>query len=83
MARHSAWHGIEECWPAAARLELVARTIEGCVTRSTIVGPGGRVVFVVFSREGCFSSLFAEDAELLCLAVSFLADGKTGDPTFI
>jgi hypothetical protein len=75
MACHSAWHGIEECGPATARLELMVRTIEGCIARSTIVRPGGGMVFVVFSREGSFSSLFAEDAELLCPApVSFLAN---------
>lgn len=30
MPRHGAWDGIEECWPATARLELVVCLVQWC-----------------------------------------------------
>jgi len=66
VPRHGARDGVEEGRPAAARLELVARLVEGRFAGSAGVDARGGAVLVVFARVGGFGSLFADYAELFC-----------------
>lgn len=58
--------GIPEGGPAAARVELVVRFVEGRVAAGAGVHAGVGVVLVVGAGAGRFSAFLAEDAELLC-----------------
>lgn len=66
VSGHSTRNGIEESWPAAARLELVV----GLVERSVAAGAGVDTlrghVLVKVTAIGGLGALFTEDAELLC-----------------
>jgi hypothetical protein len=56
---------IPEGGPAAARIKLVVRLVEGCIAAGARVDAGVGVVLVKGAGAGRFGALLAEDAELL------------------
>ena len=56
---------VPESWPSAAGVELVVGFVERCVAACAAVYTGVRVVLVEFTGARHFSTLLAEDAELL------------------
>jgi hypothetical protein len=70
VSGHSAWYGVEESRPAAARLEFVVRFVQRSGAADAGVDAGGGGVFVVFACEGRFGTFFAEDAKLLYMTVN-------------
>lgn len=64
VAHHGAGDGIVVGRPAAARLELVVRLVEGRVAAGAVVGARVGAVLVILAGAGALGALFAEDAEL-------------------
>lgn len=58
MSGHRTRDGIEECRPAATRLELVLSSVDGRIAAGASVGAGGRRVLVVLAGERRFGALF-------------------------
>jgi hypothetical protein len=66
VSGYRARHGVEECRPSAAGLELVLGSVDWCVAASAGICAGGRGVLVVFAGERRFGAFLTENAELLC-----------------
>lgn len=64
MSGHSTGDRIKVCRPTAARLELVVGGIKRGIAAGAVVNTFGRVMVIVFTSAGAFSSLLAEDSEL-------------------
>jgi hypothetical protein len=60
-----AGHGVPECGPAAARVELVVGLVQWRVAAGARVDAGVGVVLVEFAGAGGLGAFFAQDAELL------------------
>ena len=56
---YCAGYAVEVCWPSAARLELVVRFIEWCVTASACVNTVVRVMLVVLARPWLLGTLLS------------------------
>jgi hypothetical protein len=41
VSGHCTWNGVEECRPAATRLELVLSSVDGRIAAGASVGAGG------------------------------------------
>lgn len=65
MTNNRPGNGIEESGPATARLELVRGLVERSLATGTGIDTFRRIMRVVFTGEGRFGSLLAENAELL------------------
>lgn len=79
VARHGAGDAVVVGRPAAAGLELVVGLVEGRVAAGAGVDARLRAVFVVLARAGTLGTLFAQDAELLCLSRKKLASPCQGE----
>jgi hypothetical protein len=66
VSGHGARNGIEERRPAAARLELLLCSVNGCIAAGASVSTGAWGVLVVLARERRFGAFVTENAELLC-----------------
>ena len=69
VASHGSRNVVEVRRPAAARLELLLRSVQWRVAGCAGVDAAFRHVFVKFAGKGGLGSLLPEDAELICLRV--------------
>jgi len=66
VSGHRTGYSIEECRPAAARLEFVLSSVDGRIAAGASVGAGTWHVLVILAREGRLGAFLAKHAELLC-----------------
>ena len=65
LSRHGAWDVVEVCRPSTARLEFVVCLVERCIAGGAGIYSLFRHMLVVFPGKRSFSTLFAEDTELV------------------
>ena len=66
VSRYSTRDAVKVGWPSTTRLELVIGLVKRCMASGTSINSLFRIVLVEFAGARSLSSLFSQNAKLLC-----------------